>query len=127
MDFGISMIVPISIYSPAVEFTSIPPDTAAGTTSRGWPHLQKKKARSIKARLIFNNSLRNYGKRIRDAWTVVRYFKKQFEPLTETNIQDDRVATIVWSDEPILFLIRDKFVAESYLQYFEEMWKQAKP
>ena len=46
--------------------------------------------------------------------------------MTETNIQGDRVAITVWSEEPLLFLINDKFVAESYKKFFEAMWRNSK-
>jgi len=46
--------------------------------------------------------------------------------MSETHIQGDEVGIIVWTKEPILFLIKDKLVAESYTKFFEKMWKQAK-
>ncbi len=86
----------------------------------------KRKDKKIKARLLFNESLREYGESIKDKLTEIKYFSKDFEPLTETNIQEDKVAIIVWTEEPILFLIRDSYVAASYKNYFEKMWKLAK-
>lgn len=82
--------------------------------------------KKISARLLFNESIRKYGDSLKDNYTEVRYFDKEFEPLTETNIQSDRVGIIVWSDEPFLFLIIDKEVAKNYKEYFERMWKIAK-
>lgn len=87
----------------------------------------KKENKKIKARLLFNESIRDYGDSIKGKLNIVRYFAKDFEPLTETNIQQDRVAIIVWTEEPVLFLIQDKFVADSYREFFEKMWKEAKP
>jgi len=46
--------------------------------------------------------------------------------MSETHIQQDLVAIIVWTKEPVLFLIKDKLVAQSYLKFFEKMWKQAR-
>ena len=88
--------------------------------------VKKKNERKIKSELIFNQSLREYGKKINDKLTVVKFFDGDFEPLTETVIQGERVAVIVWTEEPILFLIQDKFVAESYKKFFDDMWKKAK-
>jgi len=56
----------------------------------------------------------------------VRYFERDFEPLTETVVRDDLVAIIVWTDEPVVFRIQDSFVAKSYLGFFDRMWKQAR-
>lgn len=86
----------------------------------------KRAEKKIKARLIFNSSIRYHGESIKNKFTEVKYFNKEFEPNTETHIQDDKVGIIVWGDEPILFLIQDKSVAESYKKYFENMWKEAK-
>ena len=92
-----------------------------------WYNYDVKRAeKKIKARLIFNYSIKYHGEKIKNKFTEVRYFNKEFEPNTETHVQDDKVGIIVWSDEPVLFLIQDKSVAESYKKYFENMWKQAK-
>ncbi len=86
----------------------------------------KRAEKKVKARSIFNYSIKHHGEKIKNKFTEVKYFDKEFEPNTETHIQDDKVGIIVWSDEPILFLIQDKSVAESYKKYFENMWRQAK-
>jgi len=86
----------------------------------------KRKENKIRVRMIFNPSLKDFGESIKNRFTMVRYFEKDFEPLTETHIQKDKVGVIVWTEEPILFLIRDKFVAETYMAYFENMWDHSK-
>jgi sugar-specific transcriptional regulator TrmB len=92
-----------------------------------WRNLQAKRlARKVKAKLIFNPSIKEYGETIKNRLTEVRYFERDFEPMSETHIQGDEVGIIVWTKEPILFLIKDKLVAESYTKFFEKMWKQAK-
>jgi len=86
----------------------------------------KRLKKKIAAKMIFNPSLRNYGETIKNKFTEVRYFERDFEPMTETHIQGDEVGIIVWTKEPVLFLIRDKLFAQSYLRFFEKMWKQAR-
>lgn len=86
----------------------------------------KRIAKKMNARMIFNPSIRTYGETIKNKFTEVRYFERDFEPMTETHVQGDIVAIIVWTKEPILFLIKDKLVAESYTKFFEKMWKSAK-
>ena len=91
-----------------------------------WQNYELKRAeKKIHAKLIFNPSLKEYGKALNSKFTAIRYFNQSFEPLTETHIQDNRVAIIVWTEEPFLFLIESKNVAESYKRFFEDMWKQA--
>jgi len=92
-----------------------------------WRNLQvRRKAKNIHAKLIFNPSIRDYGETIKNSLTEVRYFERDFEPMSETHIQGDEVGIIVWTKEPLLFLIRDNLVAESYRKFFEKMWKSAK-
>jgi sugar-specific transcriptional regulator TrmB len=90
-------------------------------------YVQKLMERKIHVRMIFNPTLRSYGNSISNTFMKVKYFDKDFEPLTETQVQGDSVGIIVWTDEPILFLIKEKNVALSYLHFFEDMWKKAKP
>lgn len=86
----------------------------------------KRAAKKISVRMIFNPSLREYGKNAENKFTEIRYFKRDFEPLTETHIQGDSVAVIVWTEEPVIFVMKDKLAADSYRKFFEDMWKQAK-
>ncbi|MCA9496199.1 MAG: hypothetical protein KC589_04615 [Nanoarchaeota archaeon] len=89
-----------------------------------WKTYNKKKNNfGIKVRMIFNEELRDFSKKIKDTNTTIRFFEKDFEPLTETHIQNDFVAIIVWTDEPIIFYIEDKEVAKSYGNFFEKLWK----
>lgn len=93
-----------------------------------WKNLNlKRKEKKIKVRMIFNPSIKDYGNKIKDKFTDIRYFKQDFEPLTETHVQDDKVGILIWTEEPILFLIKDKLIAKDYLKFFEDMWKKAKP
>ena len=92
-----------------------------------WDNIVRKlEANKISSRLLFNESIRSYGKTLNGKFCAVKYFSKDFEPLTETNIQGNRVAIIVWSEDPMLFLIEDHNVALSYKSYFENMWKEGK-
>jgi hypothetical protein len=89
-------------------------------------HNVKRKSRKVKVRMIFNSSIRYHGEDSKNKYTEVRYFDKDFEPLTEIHVQKDIVAIIVWTKEPLIFKINSKIVAESYREYFNGMWKVAK-
>lgn len=92
-----------------------------------WENFEVKRIdKKISVSMIFNPALKNFGKTLKNKYTKIRVFDKDFEPLTQTDVHDDKVAIIVWSQIPILFLIEDKEVAKSYKRYFENMWKQAK-
>ena len=89
-------------------------------------HNTKRKAKKVKVKMIFNPSIKYHGEASKNKYTEIKYFEKDFEPLTEIHIQDNLVAIIVWTKEPLIFKINNKTVAESYKKYFEKMWKQAK-
>lgn len=92
-----------------------------------WENFQTKRIDDkIKVNMIFNSSLKNFGEKLKNKYTNIRYFDKDFEPLTQTDVHEDKVAIIVWTETPLLFLIENEEVAKSYKEYFERMWKQAK-
>ena len=55
-----------------------------------------------------------------------RYFPKSFESPVVTNIYGDKIAMIIWTDEPEAILIENAAAAKAYRSYFEFMWENAK-
>jgi len=45
--------------------------------------------------------------------------------LVSTNIYRDKVAIILWAEQPITILIESKEISNSYRKYFEHFWKFA--
>jgi len=86
----------------------------------------KRTDKNIKVKMIFSPSLKNFGEKLKNKCTEIKYFNKDFEPLTQTDVHEDKIAIIVWTDTPMLFLIEDKEIANSYKNYFEKMWNEAK-
>jgi HTH-type transcriptional regulator, sugar sensing transcriptional regulator len=78
------------------------------------------------AYMIFNSSIRKHGELLKNKYTKIKYFEKDFEPNTETHIQDDYITIIVWSKDPLMFKIKNKSIADSYKKYFDKLWKQTK-
>ena len=92
-----------------------------------WSAYNRKLARRrLRIRLLFNRSLRAYGKRIADSRIEIRYFDGDFEPLTETIVNDHRVAIIVWTSEPFVFSLRSPAAAQSYKLFAADLWRRAK-
>lgn len=87
---------------------------------------RKRSAKGIKAKLLFNESLRDWVKRTKYTKTEYRFTKTGFEPLTETIVRNDMVGIIIWTKPPIGILIHDKNAADSYDKYWEIMWKRNK-
>jgi hypothetical protein len=91
-----------------------------------WKIYNKKRFHAkIHAKIIFNQSLKEFSKKINDKYTEIKFFERENEPLTETHVQGDFVAIIVWSEEPLIFYIEDRKVAKSYKMLFKKLWKQA--
>ena len=59
--------------------------------------------------------------------TPVRILPAPFASVTSIQIYGDKVATIMWSAEPIGIIVRSKEVSQSYKDYFNLLWNMAKP
>jgi sugar-specific transcriptional regulator TrmB len=55
----------------------------------------------------------------------VRFVDTDKESPVVTNIYEDKIAIIIWTDEPESIIIDNKEAADSYRSYFEFMWKNA--
>ncbi len=92
-----------------------------------WENFEIKRIdKKIKVRMIFNQSLKYFSNKLKNRYTEIKYFNKDFEPLTQTDVHEDKIVIIVWNESPIIFIIEDKEVAKSYKKYFETMWNQSK-
>lgn len=56
----------------------------------------------------------------------VKYLPKEMDSPSATNIYGNKVAIILWTEEPFAILIDQKEIADSYRNYFELLWKSAK-
>ena len=55
-----------------------------------------------------------------------RYLSNVDESPAVTNIYGDKIAIIIWTDEPEVVLIENAAAAKAYKAYFDVMWKSAK-
>lgn len=84
----------------------------------------QRQRRGINAKIIFDFSARGKIKKIPNA--EIRYLPKDFSSPAATNIYGDKVAIILWSENPIAILIHQKEIADSYRNYFNLLWKSAR-
>lgn len=56
----------------------------------------------------------------------VRLVPKSVESPVVTNIYGDKIAIIIWTEQPEAVLIENKSAAEAYRSYFQFMWENAK-
>ena len=55
-----------------------------------------------------------------------RYVPKSVVSPVVTNIYGDKIALIIWTDEPEGIIIENKAAAQAYKSYFDLMWDNAK-
>jgi sugar-specific transcriptional regulator TrmB len=56
-----------------------------------------------------------------------KYLPNISESPAVTNIYGDKIAIIIWTDEPEGIIIENPAAAKAYKSYFDFMWKNAKP
>ncbi|OGW93970.1 MAG: hypothetical protein A3K16_03535 [Omnitrophica bacterium RIFCSPLOWO2_01_FULL_45_24] len=83
---------------------------------------QKRAAKGIRARLIFNESLRKWCDVNKYPKAEYKFTSSGFEPLTETIIRNDRIGLILWTEPPLGVLIQSDPAAKSYDQFWKLMW-----
>ena len=58
--------------------------------------------------------------------TEAKCLPKKYDSPVSTFICGSHVSLVFWADNPIVVLIEDAKLAESYRKYFEILWRQAK-
>ena len=92
-----------------------------------WQNLHLKQHESgIKAHMIFHKSLRHWKKITPHKEIKLRFFDIALEPLTETTIYGNKIAFVVWTEKPVVTIIDNEHVADSYRQIFKILWKSSK-
>lgn len=86
----------------------------------------KREKKKISVKMIFNDDLREWSKNIQSRMTKIRFLPKKFDTLTETVVYGEKVGIIVWTEKPIVTLIKDINLAKAYRKYFKILWKEAK-
>lgn len=83
---------------------------------------KKRKAKKIKSRIIATDK-----KIKRIPLAEIKYLPQKYENPVAVNIYEDKTAIILWAAEPIAIVIKNKELTKGYKNYFELMWKIAKP
>ncbi|HLC51663.1 MAG TPA: hypothetical protein VJI98_00280, partial [Candidatus Nanoarchaeia archaeon] len=81
-----------------------------------------KKENKIKTKLI----LREGRKELDSKTSTYKYIPTVDQSPTVTNIYSDKIALIIWTDEPEGIIIENASAAKAYKSYFDFMWKHAK-
>ena len=81
-----------------------------------------KKENKIKTKLI----IRKDRKELDNKTTEYRYLPNIAESPAVTNIYGDKIAIIIWTNEPEGIIIENPVAAKAYKSYFDVMWNSAK-
>ncbi len=84
--------------------------------------IARKDAKKIKSRAIIRK-LDSGGKISK--YTKVRYIPYNLPSKINVSVYGNKVAILIWSDNPEAVILDSKEVAESFRSYFEFMWKNA--
>jgi sugar-specific transcriptional regulator TrmB len=87
-----------------------------------------KKKLKIKARTILSSSIRKTEyKKIAIPTTNFKFLSDNLTGPTSTFIFNNNVAIFIWEEPYFAVLIENKATYDSFKEYFEELWKIAKP
>ena len=96
-----------------------------GTYFQEWHERRVKKG--IKCKLLFNQKAEERAKqRKKTSLTEVKVMPSNIITPAMIDIGKNYVATILFGDRPICIVIKNRKIAESYIKYFELLWKIAK-
>lgn len=88
----------------------------------------KKRAKiGIKYRVIYNFDAREFGEERKNyPLTKVKYLQRGMNTPSVMWLYKDYVVHVVFTENPIALVVKNRQIAESSLSYFEFMWKQSK-
>ena len=56
----------------------------------------------------------------------IRYLPEKYSSPVSINIYGDKTATILWASQPLAIVIKNKYIADGYRNYFGLLWNTAK-
>ena len=86
----------------------------------------KRIKKKIHKKLIsFENMREKMRGEIGIKYTHVRFLDDSYPISSSTNIFGNTVVIVIWATDPIVISIKSEEVAQSYKQYFNQLWKVA--
>ena len=90
-------------------------------------HFHNRRAnRGIPLKILFNEKIREEKREKELKKCEMKYLPEAYITPTTTYVYSNKTVIIVWSTEPMAFLIRSEKVAESYKTFFDLLWGIAK-
>jgi len=90
-------------------------------------HQQRQKA-GVFVKLLFAERSRQYIQKNQANFNFaeVKYLPGNIQSPMQINVYQDKTIMILVEEEPVIFVIKNKKIAQSYEQYFQAFWKMAK-
>jgi len=85
---------------------------------------KKRRLRQIKLKMLFSENVKS--KKRDSSLFQFRFLPKEYNFPSVVFVYGDKVATIIWQENPIAVLIKSKEVAETHMNFFDMLWKLAK-
>ena len=85
----------------------------------------ERKRKGIRVRIVFRESAKDSEYVNKIPLAEIRFIPDEYSSPLAINIYGDRAAIILWSEEPVGILIKEKGIAEGYRRYFEMLWQSA--
>ncbi len=93
-----------------------------------WQNINMRRMKEkTQTKMIFHTSLEKRAKELNKLpFMKIRLTDKSFEEMVETMIIGEKVAIVIYLEDPIGILIEEPLVARSYKKFFNLLWKQSK-
>ena len=89
---------------------------------------KRRAKKGIKYKIIYNSDAKEFGEeRKKYELTEVRFLPRGMNTPSVSWIFKDYVALVVFSEEPVALVIKNKQMVESFNSYFKFMWALCKP
>lgn len=83
--------------------------------------------KKINMKIIYNEKVKNEKQKENLKLATLKFLPAHYDFPSTIIIYTNKVITIVWTETPLGFMITSKEVVKSNLNFFDLLWKQAKP
>ncbi len=96
-----------------------------GAYFQDWHKRRVKKG--VKCKILYNKDAKKWAeRRSKTSLTEIKFLPENVKTPALVDIGKDYVTTILFGERPLCIIIKNKKIYESYLSYFQLLWKTAK-
>jgi HTH-type transcriptional regulator, sugar sensing transcriptional regulator len=90
-------------------------------------YIRERKKQRIKQTIIYSESMRGIRTKKELPLADWRFIPREYDSPATIWIYGDKVAITLWTDKPLVVMINNKKIRESYIKFFNLMWNVSKP